>query len=46
LSARASIRPWPERLLEDAVCAAKTAQRGERGDWWVGEEGPWRVEVL
>ena len=36
----------PERLLEDALCAAVTERRGYRGDWWVGDDGPWHVELL
>jgi hypothetical protein len=45
--ARAGVDPTlPERLLEDALCAAITERRGYRGDWWVGDDGLWHVELL
>ena len=38
--ARAGVDPTlPERLLEDALCAAIADRRGYRGDWWVGDAG-------
>ena len=28
------------------MCAAIAERRGYRGDWWVGDDGLWHVEVL
>jgi hypothetical protein len=36
----------PERELQDALCAAIADRRGDRGDWWVGDDGLWHVELL
>jgi hypothetical protein len=45
--ARAGVNPTlPERQLEDALCAAIANRRGYRGDWWVGDDGLWHVELL
>jgi hypothetical protein len=44
--ARAGVDPTlPERLVEDALCAAITERRGYREDWWVGDDGLWHVEL-
>jgi hypothetical protein len=45
--ARAGVNPTlPERHLEDALCAEIADRRGYRGDWWVGDDGLWHVELL
>ena len=36
----------PARLLEDALCSAIAERRGDRGDWGVGDDGLWHVELL
>jgi len=32
--------------LEDALCLAIAERRGYRGDWWIGDDGLWHVELL
>lgn len=45
--ARAGVDPsLPERTLEDALQSAIASRRGYRGEWWVGEDSLWHVELL
>jgi hypothetical protein len=44
---RAGIHPTlPARQLEDALRSAIAARGGYLGDWWVGADSLWHVELL